>query len=226
MNIFIYSDESGVFDKYHNDYFVFGGLIFLSKDDRDVFSRKYIKAEKDLRSARHYDSSQELKACRISNADKNKLFRATNQVYRFGVVIDQQKVLDRIFRSKKDKQRYLDYVYKMAVKDALIDLMMCEMIKKDDVESLYFFVDEHTTATNGKYELREALEQEFKIGTYNRDYSIFFPPILPSLKTVELFFCDSNSKPLIRAADIVANHIYYLIHQQGDFTNAHIHVIR
>ena len=29
MNIYIYSDESGVFDKEHNDYFVFGGLIFL-----------------------------------------------------------------------------------------------------------------------------------------------------------------------------------------------------
>ena len=31
MNIYIYSDESGVFDKEHNDYFVFGGLILLGK---------------------------------------------------------------------------------------------------------------------------------------------------------------------------------------------------
>ena len=27
MRIFIYSDESGVFDKKHNDIFVYGGLI-------------------------------------------------------------------------------------------------------------------------------------------------------------------------------------------------------
>ena len=44
MNIFIYSDESGVFDKVHNKYFVFGGIMFLSKDERDNFNRKYINA--------------------------------------------------------------------------------------------------------------------------------------------------------------------------------------
>ena len=27
MNIYVYSDESGVFDKEHKDYFVFGGLM-------------------------------------------------------------------------------------------------------------------------------------------------------------------------------------------------------
>ena len=29
MNIFVYADESGVFDRIHNDVFVFGGLIGL-----------------------------------------------------------------------------------------------------------------------------------------------------------------------------------------------------
>lgn len=36
MNIYVYSDESGVFDKAHNDYFVFGGLILLGTEERDV----------------------------------------------------------------------------------------------------------------------------------------------------------------------------------------------
>jgi len=35
MRIFIYSDESGVFDKKHNDLFVYGGIILLSKEQRD-----------------------------------------------------------------------------------------------------------------------------------------------------------------------------------------------
>jgi hypothetical protein len=30
-------------------------------------------------------------------------------------------------------------------------------------------MDEHTTATDGRYELREALEMELKIGPYNYD---------------------------------------------------------
>lgn len=40
MNIYIYSDESGVLDKQHNRYYVFGGLIFLSSSEpRDVFQK-------------------------------------------------------------------------------------------------------------------------------------------------------------------------------------------
>ena len=38
MNLFVYSDESGVFDHKHNDLFVFGGLVFLSKEDKDITS--------------------------------------------------------------------------------------------------------------------------------------------------------------------------------------------
>ena len=33
MNIYIYSDESGVFDQKNGKVFVFGGLIFLEKKD-------------------------------------------------------------------------------------------------------------------------------------------------------------------------------------------------
>lgn len=41
MNIYIYSDESGVFDKVHNDYYVYGGLILLGKKQRDDCIHKY-----------------------------------------------------------------------------------------------------------------------------------------------------------------------------------------
>lgn len=83
------------------------------------------------------------------------------------------------------------------------------MINPSDVENIYIFVDEHTTATNGRYELREALEQEFKNGTFNFSYNIFFPPIFPRLNALDVTFCNSVAKPLIRAADIVANRFYF-----------------
>lgn len=95
-----------------------------------------------------------------------------------------KNVLDRIFQSKKDKQRYLDYVY--------------------------VFTDEHTTATNGRYELREGLEQELKNGTYKLQYDKFFPPVFETLGGIHLANCDSSKGSLIRAADIVANRIYYM----------------
>lgn len=38
MDLFIYSDESGVFDKIHNEIFVYGGLIFLGKEEKDDYT--------------------------------------------------------------------------------------------------------------------------------------------------------------------------------------------
>ena len=78
------------------------------------------------------------------------------------------------------------------------------------VDELMFHTDEHTTATNGRYELREALEQEFKFGTYNHNYMRFFPPIFPDIRSVNLDLCNSANKPLIRASDIIANRVYHL----------------
>lgn len=209
MNIFIYSDESGVLDKAHNDFFVFGGLVFLSKDDRDVWSRKYIAAEKTVRDAEGICKSAEVKASTISNKSKAKLYRSLNQTEKFGAVVQQANLLDSLFENKKGKQRYLDWVYKMAVKAKFKEMIATHQIDPNKVEGLYFFVDEHTTATNGIYELQEALEQEFKFGTYNMEWSAYYPPLFKGLQTVKVDYCNSATKTLVRAADIVANHIYH-----------------
>ena len=39
MNIFIYADESGVFDVVHNDYYVFAWVLCLGKEARDNISK-------------------------------------------------------------------------------------------------------------------------------------------------------------------------------------------
>lgn len=210
MNIFVYSDESGVFDKVHNDVFVFGGVVFLSKDERDIWSRKYIRAEESIRKSDKIDPSIEAKAINISGKSKGKLYRSLNNVHKFGVVVKQSVVHDPIFYNKKSKQRYLDYVYKIGIKRKFEDLISKHIIDPAKVENLFFFVDEHTTATDGRYELREALEQEFKIGTYNYNYSVFYPPIFPNINAVEMKFCNSQKVTLVRAADIIANRIFFV----------------
>lgn len=116
MNIFIYSDESGVFDKIHNEIFVFGGLMFFSKDERDEWSRRYIVAERIIRNKEQMRVAEEVKATTISNAFKGKLYRALNRTQKFGIIIEQKKILDSICTAKKSKQRYLDFAYKIAVK--------------------------------------------------------------------------------------------------------------
>lgn len=216
MNIFIYSDESGVFDKIHNDYFVFGGLIFLSKENRDIWSRKYTTAENAIRKSENVNKKFEIKAATVSNKSKSKLYRSLNKTEKFGVVVSQKKLGDPLFENKKCKQRYLDWAYKMAVKSKFENLIFKKQINPSEVEGLFFFVDEHTTATDGRYELKESLEQEFKFGTYTANWSNFHPPIFKNLKTVEVKYCNSAKKTLIRAADIVANRIYNTaIHNDG-----------
>lgn len=210
MDIFVYSDESGVFDKAHNDIFVFGGLILLGSAEKEKWCRLYSKAEHDLRSRLKVSSGTELKASFISNADKGKMFRSLNNCHKFSVTIYEQRVLERIFLSKKDKQRYLDFAYKIAVKRAFESLICDGSICPEDVNSIFFNVDEHTTATNGRYELSQALEQEFKLGTYNYNYAKFYPPIFPNIRSVNVNYCNSAKQLLVRAADIVANHVYHL----------------
>lgn len=113
MNIYIYSDESGVLDKKHNQYFVFGGVMFLDKKEKDKYERKYISAEKNIRKREKASKDKEMKASAISNTSKHKLYKVLKDCYKFGIVVQQDKVLERIFESKKDKQRYLDFVYKV-----------------------------------------------------------------------------------------------------------------
>ena len=209
MNLYVYSDESGVFDKEHNDYFVFGGIICVGTEEKELLSRRYASVEKVLRKNKGVSLEYELKATQVNNAEKGKLFRSLNKSYKFGVIIREQNVLDRIFKSKKDKQRYLDYAYKIAVKRAFEHLIQIGVINPNEIERLYFYVDEHTTATNGRYELEEALEQEFKLGTYNYNYAKYYEPIFKNMKDVSLEYCNSASKILVRAADIVANKIFY-----------------
>lgn len=221
MNIYIYSDESGVFDKTHNNFYVFGGILFLDKESREICSRKYLKAERDIRKKANYEKSQELKASFLKNKEKSSLYRSLNNYYKFGAVIDQNRVLDTIFEAKKSKQRFLDYAFKMAIKNCFCHLIENNIIDAKESINLYFYVDEHTTATNGTYELRESLEEEFKSGTYNFDYNKFFPPIFENLSSVNLKFCDSKNKPLIRASDIIANKIYHkrYINKISDINN-------
>lgn len=219
MDLFIYSDESGVFDKIHNDIYVFGGLLFLSKEQKEICSRKYSAAEKRIRASENIQYSQEIKASTISNKSKNKLYRSLNAEQKFAVIINQKSILDQIFKSKKDKQRYLDYAYKISIKRKFENLISNGFINPQEVKCIRFFIDEHTTATNGRYELKELLEQEFKRGTYNRDYGKYFPPIFPDLNCVNLEFCNSASKTLVRAADIVANKVYHMAIEGNDFTS-------
>ena len=209
MDLYIYSDESGVFDYKHNDYFVFGGLICFGNKQKEIFERKYIHIEKCLRQSKKYPEDYELKASNITNKEKGHFFRSLNSVYKFCVLIKEKNLLKEVFENSRHKQRYLDFAYKMVLKKCLKCLIDNNIISEKKIQTINVYVDEHVTATDGKYELEENLLNEFKIGTFNYEYNHYFDPIFPHLHNVKVSFCDSSKTTLVRAADIIANHCYH-----------------
>ena len=149
MDLYVYSDESGVFDVVHNRFFVYGGLILLGSAQKREAENKYRHAEKVLRDLSGYSRETELKATLLTNAEKGKLFRSVNQFMKFGIVVEQRRVYERIFRDKRSKQRYLDYVYKIGLKHVIQLLIHTEQISKSEIRNIHILADEHATATEG-----------------------------------------------------------------------------
>lgn len=209
MELIVFSDESGVLDRKNNDFFVFGGLVFTSYAEMDTATRLYANAEKYVKQIENLSENEEAKACILSNSLKGKLFRSLNRFEKFGAVVQQKRVNENIFNHKKSKQRYLDYVFKIGIKRKFMSMAENSVFKPIDVTKLTFYVDEHSTATNGRYELEQALEQEFKHGTFNFNYQIFYQPIFKNLQSVKVNFVDSKTRTLVRGADIIANRIFH-----------------
>ena len=70
MNIYIYSDESGVFDKIHNDYYVYGRIVLLGEEKKAEWERRYLSVEKNIRRNSGYSKDMEIKATTIRNQEK------------------------------------------------------------------------------------------------------------------------------------------------------------
>ena len=216
MNLYIYSDESGVFDKEHYKYYVFGGIIAIDNNENIKYNNKYKNIEKLIRGNTNIPNNTELKASFLKNKTKEHIFRSLNDYNKFATIIDLNSVLPQIYLYKKSKQRYLDYAYKITIKNAIIELFNKKSLNLNDIDYIYFYIDQHTTATDGYYELRESMLNEFKYGTYNINFNKYFEPICSKLKDLQVNYCDSRDKILIRTSDIIANRIYYLINNNKD----------
>lgn len=68
--------------------------------EKDEYPRRYIAAENAIRRGK-YLKSDELKASKIGNNEKGKLHRSLNEAIKFGIVINQKRILDRIFDNKR-----------------------------------------------------------------------------------------------------------------------------
>ena len=210
ITIYVSSDESGVFDRQHEKLFVYGGIVCFSKKEKDDLMRHYENVEKSI-AARCPDlDGIELKASNLPNAEKGSAYRSLNRFRKFALLVDPSRLRPEIFLSKRHKQRYLDFGYKMVLKRYFEMCVKKREFDPMDVEFIVVHCDQHSTATNGRYELEEGLRNEFKYGTFNQEWDCYFPPIFPNLSNLKVKFFDSRERSDVRAADIVANHFFHL----------------
>lgn len=205
IDLYVYLDESGVFDKVHNDTFVYGGIIYTDLQKKTLAERRYRAIENRLRKSGKYKDCPELKASVLENKDKRNLFSSLDG-YRFAVVIRQRRLSDRVFSSMKNKEDFLNSAVRVALRDAVTGLLRIGELNHDDKVRFHIEADERPTATNGKDSLANAICQEFREGAIS--LGRHYPPILPNTVSVEVRHRKSESTTLVRAADIIVNRVY------------------
>lgn len=206
MDFYVYGDESGTLDAERYDFYTFGGIVCVGRAAKEDAIRSYIAAERSIGAA--YPAGIELKASAIDVKHKMALYRATRRLHRFACVIDQQRIDKRIMMNKKNRQRYLDFAFKVALKRELLHLIDAKRFAPDAISDVLISFDEHKTATSGRYELQESIAAEFKNGVVAYD-GHFVEPAFPAMGVVQTRFVDSRQHALVRASDIVANVILH-----------------
>jgi len=208
QHIYIYVDDSGVFAKKYNNFFVYAGYMFCSKKEKDYAQNRYKLVESRIKQNLNLPDEEELKAANNAPAIKYQLFRSMNQFERFGALINLSKIHTNIIEgNKRTKQRYKDYALCRAIKYGLEQLEKSGKISFIKAYYFHIYVDEQSVATNGKYNLRDTIEAELFVGKHT-EVGSFIPPLFGTSGKMELAYKDSKYNALVRASDIVANKLF------------------
>ncbi len=221
--VYVYSDESGVFDKFHKDYFVYAGIAVIGQDNVSILARSYLNAEKNLRKSCKYKELPELKASKLENDDKRKLYRIIKDCYKFIVVVRLKELQDERFCNRLSQQRYLDYAYKRGLKNLLRNMAKNGELDLSQEFEIRCYIDEHNIATNGKYDLGSSIYTEFKRGLYLPNFEI--KPIATGLRDVSTTYCNSETNTLVRASDILANRALFEARNGSTLQDSHTSVL-
>lgn len=205
---FIYLDDSGVL---HNNskerFFIYAGYIFLSKIEKDAALANYRSAARQIQESLNM-VNKEAKAYILTGVQKRFLNSRLARYESFSCVVDKAHVYDSILNNKKSIHRYKDYCLKRASKNKIRDLIDRNLLDPTLPTTLRFFIDNQPTSTDGIYNLRESIKEEFQNGIANFDYGVRHEALFSGHLEVFTNFCDSSKNYLIQASDILANSLY------------------
>lgn len=217
QEIYINIDDSGKISKKEN-VCIYGGLVFLSKDEKDKFINQYRGIIKSIK-CKYCQSDNlmcnhkcpELKNSKIAPKHKRRIMNYINQYHTFACIIQNNKIYSHIMDDKSSKGRFSDYTQKRLIKQVIKDLIKEKKVDPYKETTLIINIDEQPTKTNGNYNLRDTIIEEFIFGIKNFDYSLKTQPLFFNKLTITLKYQGSSKSYSIQAADFVAGTVRHKV---------------
>ena len=212
QEIYINLDDSGKLStKEHIS--VYGGLVFLSKKEKDKFITQYKYIINDIKCSyckmgkTCNNKCPEIKNTNILAKDKRRIMNYIKKYFIVAVVIKNDFVYNHIKENKAAKGRFIDYSIRRLIKEIVGHLIKIKQINPQKAIKIIINIDEQTTKSNGYYNLRDGLIEELKYGIVNYNYAAIIKPIVYSDLKIQLFYRNSSKHYAIQAADLLAGTI-------------------
>jgi len=212
QEIYINLDDSGKLTT-KEKISVYGGIIFLSKQEKDKFITQYKSIIMDIKCSYCFNKNNcnkkcpEIKNTNIKSSDKRRIMNYIKKYYVAGLIIKNEEVYEHIKENKAAKGRFIDYAIRRLVKEIISSLIKNKKVNPNLPVKIIINIDEQSTKSNGYYNLKDGLIEELKYGIINYNYSKKLLPIIYSELEIRLSYQDSGKSYVVQAADLLAGTI-------------------
>ena len=212
QEIYINLDDSGKLTK-KELLSVYGGIVFLSKKEKDKFITQYRSIINDIKCKYCKNKSTcnkkcpEIKNTNIKNSDKRRIMNYIKKYFVVGLIINNQNVYDHIIENKAAKGRFIDYSLRRMIKEIINNQISNHNISENKPLKVVVNFDEQTTKSNGYYNLHDGLVEELKYGISNFNYACIYNPIVFNDLDIKISYQDSGKSYLVQAADLISGTI-------------------
>ena len=192
---------------------VYGGIVFLSKKEKDKFITQYKSIIADIRCKYCCNKDvcknqcPEIKNTNILPKDKRRIMNYLKKYIIVALIIKNYNVYKNIINNKAAKGRFIDYSIRIMIKEIIKSLIKQSKLDSEKPIKIIINIDEQTTKSNGYYNLKEGLIEELKYGIVNFNYSTTINPILHSDVDIKLTYQNSANSFVVQASDLLAGTI-------------------
>ncbi len=223
QTVYINIDDSGKISA-KEKIAVYGGIVFLSKKDKDKFITQYKSIVNSMKckycklnnTLCKQNKCPELKHSNLKNSDSRRIINYIKKYTVIACVIDNDKLYGHIISDKAAKGRYNDYALRRTIKGIINNLVQDKQIIPQEPLKVVLNIDEQSTKSNGYYNLRDGLVEELKYGIINFNYSKRHTAVISGDLEIILKYQKSDKSYVVQAADLVAGTVRKRVLQFSD----------